>query len=192
MESGSGDVTGLLQAMRAGDRDAAEALLPLVYAELHRLARSYMRRERPEHTLQTTALIHEAYLRLAHEEIDWKSREHFVGLAANVMRSVLVDYARAHKAEVRGGGLKRVEFHEDLALSADKLDEVLVLDEALRKLAGNSPRQARVVELRWFGGLSVEEIAGLLGVAPRSVKRDWALARITLFRALRPGQADPV
>ena len=189
MENDSGDVTELLKAMRAGDPSAAEALLPLVYDELHRLARSFMRRERPEHTLQATALINEAYLRLAHEEIDWQSREHFVGLAANVMRRVLVDYARAHRAEMRGGGLKRVEFHDELALSADKLDEVLLLDEALRKLTLGHPRQARVVELRWFGGLSIEEIAGLLGVAPRSVKRDWALARITLFRELRPGQA---
>ncbi len=181
-----GQVTELLQAMRAGDAAAAETLLPLIYQELHRLARSYMRRERPEHTLQATALIHEAYLRLAHEEVDWSSRQHFIGVAAHVMRRVLVDYARAHNAECRGGGLKRVELEDGLAVSVERIDEVLTLDEALDRLAQANPRQARVVELRYFGGLSVEQIAPLLGIAPRSVKRDWALARLWLHRELRP------
>ena len=179
-------VTDLLHAMRAGDAAAADALLPLIYQELHRLAKAYMRRERPDHTLQATALIHEAYLRLAHEEVDWTSRRHFIGVAAHVMRRVLVDYARAHKAERRGGDLKRIELEDGLALSADRIEEVLTLDEALSRLAGANPRQARVVELRYFGGLSVEEIAPLLGIAPRSVKRDWTLARLWLYRELRP------
>jgi RNA polymerase sigma-70 factor (ECF subfamily) len=180
-----GQVTRLLKAMHAGDAQAAESLLPLVYAELHRLAKGYMRRERPDHTLQATALINEAYLRLVGEDIDWNSRAHFIGLAANVMRQVLVDYARGRKAEQRGGGLQRVEMQEELAISPEKLDQVVELDAALNKLELENPRQARVVELRYFGGLSVEQIAALLGIAPRSVKRDWALARIWLFRELQ-------
>lgn len=191
MDDDSGQVTQLLKAMHAGDTQAAESLLPLVYAELHRLAKGYMRRERPDHTLQATALINEAYLRLVGEDIDWNSRAHFIGLAANVMRRVLVDYARAHNAEQRGGGLQRVEMEDELAISAEQLDEVEHLDEALKKLEKENPRQARVVELRYFGGLSVEQIGALLRIAPRSVKRDWALARIWLFRELRPGAKNP-
>jgi RNA polymerase sigma-70 factor (ECF subfamily) len=191
MDNDGGQVTQLLKAMRAGDARAAEDLLPLVYAELHRLARSYMRRERPDHTLQATALINEAYLRLVGEDVDWNSREHFIGLAAHVMRRVLVDYARTRNAEQRGGGLKRVEMQDDLAISAEQLDQVEELDEALKKLEKENPRQARVVELRYFGGLSVEQIGAMLQIAPRSVKRDWALARIWLFRELRPGARDP-
>jgi RNA polymerase sigma-70 factor (ECF subfamily) len=191
MDNDNGQVTQLLKAMHAGDAQAAESLLPLVYAELHRLAKGYMRRERPDHTLQATALINEAYLKLVGEDIDWNSRAHFIGLAANVMRRVLVDYARAHNAEQRGGGLQRVEMQDELAISAAQLDEVEHLDEALKKLEKENPRQARVVELRYFGGLSVEQIGALLGIAPRSVKRDWALARIWLFRQLRPGAKNP-
>jgi RNA polymerase sigma-70 factor (ECF subfamily) len=181
-----GDVTQLLKAMHAGDPAAADRLLPLVYAELHRLAKAYMRRERPDHTLQATALINEAYLRLAGEDIDWNNRAHFIGLAAHVMRQVLVDYARQHNAERRAGGLQRVEMHDDLAISPDRLDEIASIDQALTRLAAHNPRQARVVELRYFGGLSVEQIATILEVAPRSVKRDWSLARIFLARELNP------
>ena len=191
MDNDNGQVTQLLKAMHAGDAQAAESLLPLVYAELHRLAKGYMRRERPDHTLQATALINEAYLRLVGEDIDWNSRAHFIGLAANVMRRVLVDYARAHNAEQRGGALQRVEMQDELAISPEQLDEVEHLDEALKKLERENPRQARVVELRYFGGLSVEQIGALLQIAPRSVKRDWALARIWLFRQLRPGAKTP-
>jgi RNA polymerase sigma factor (TIGR02999 family) len=186
LDNEAGQVTQLLKAMRAGDGQAADRLLPLVYAELHSLAKAYMRRERPNHTLQATALINEAYLRLVGEDIDWNSRAHFIGLAAHVMRQVLVDYARAHNAERRGGVLNRVEMHEELAISPQQLDEVAELDEALQKLEQEKPRQARVVELRYFGGLSVEQIATLLDIAPRSIKRDWALARIYLYRELRP------
>ncbi len=186
MDSGRGQVTQLLQAMRAGDAQAAEDLLPLVYSELHRLAKAYMRRERPDHTLQATALINEAYLRLVGEDVDWNSRAHFIGLAAHVMRRVLVDYARTRNAEQRGGGLHRVEMQDDLAISPEQLDQLEELDGALKKLEKENPRQARVVELRYFGGLSVEQIGSLLEIAPRSVKRDWALARIYLFRELRP------
>jgi RNA polymerase sigma factor (TIGR02999 family) len=186
MEYGCGEVTQLLEAMHDGDLRAAEKLLPLVYTELHRLAKAYMRRERPDHTLQATALINEAYLRLLGGDVDWKNRAHFIGVAAHVMRRVLVDYARAHNAERRAGGLKRVELQEELVLSPERLDEVTLLDDAMTRLALTNPRQARVVELRYFGGLSVEQIAEVLGIAPRSVKRDWSLARIWLFRELRP------
>ncbi len=179
-----GEVTQLLNAMTRGDSGAAEKLLPLVYTELHRLAASYMRRERPDHTLQATALINEAYLRLARGDEEWNNREHFIGMAANVMRHVLVDYARAHKAQQRDGGMKRVELREDLAISAEKLEEVIALNEALKSLESLHPRQGKVVELRYFGGLSLEQIASILGVSERSVKRDWSLARIWLFREL--------
>jgi RNA polymerase sigma factor (TIGR02999 family) len=191
MDSSPGEVTRLLKAMHDGDSAAAEDLLPLVYAELHRIASAFMRRERIGHTLQPTALINEAYLRLIGEDIEWSNRAHFIGLSAHVMRRVLVDYARQHNAERRGGGLKRVEMEDNLAISPERLDEVLFLDEAVAKLEANNPRQARVVELRYFGGLSVEQIAQILDVAPRSVKRDWALARMFLFRELNPGAPLP-
>lgn len=185
MASDGGEVTQLLKAMNDGDRAAADRLLPLVYAELHRLATSYMRRERQDHTLQPTALINEAYMRLAKEDLDWQNREHFIGIAAHVMRRVLVDYARAHKAQIRGGELRRVELEEGLAISDERTEETLALDEALNRLAEANPRQAKVVELRYFGGLSMEQIAAALAIAPRTVKRDWALARIWLFKELR-------
>jgi RNA polymerase sigma factor (TIGR02999 family) len=192
MESGKGDVTTLLNEMAKGDPHAAEKLLPLVYTELHRLAASYMRKERSDHTLQATALINEAYIRLAGETAQWNNREHFIGMAANVMRHVLVDYARAHKAQQRHGGRQRVEMTDDLAISTNKLEQVVCLDEALRRLERLQPRQGKVIELRCFGGLSIDQIATLLGVSERSVKRDWALARVWLFRELEPVAAQPV
>jgi RNA polymerase sigma factor (TIGR02999 family) len=191
MDSSPGEVTRLLKAMNAGDATAAERLLPLVYNELHRIAEAYMRRERPDHTLQATALIHEAYLRLVGGNIDFDNRGHFIGLAAHVMRRVLVDYARQHNAERRAGGLRRVEMEDELAISPERLDEVLILDSAMERLKEKNPRQAQVVELRYFGGLSVDQIAAMLRVAPRSVKRDWFLARMFLYGELRPGEARP-
>jgi RNA polymerase sigma-70 factor (ECF subfamily) len=190
MVTENGQITALLNAMKHGDAKAADRLLPLIYGELHRLAKSYMRRERPEHTLQATALINEAYLRLVQHGADWNNREHFIGAAAQVMRRVLVDYARSHQAQRRAGNLKKVELDEELAISPERLDEVTALDEALKRLAEENPRQAQVVELRYFGGLSVEEIAAHLGIAPRSVKRDWSLAKIWLFKELRPVKRD--
>src|SRR5271155_5256914 len=171
--------------MRSGDPQAAQDLLPLVYAELHRLAKSYMRRERPDHTLQPTALINEAYLRLARDDVDWQSRQHFIGVAANVMRRLLVDHARAHNAERRLGGADRVELGEGLAVSIERSDEVLALHDALTALEGVDPRQAKVVELRYFGGFSVAEIGDILEMSPRSVKRHWALARIWLLKQMK-------
>ena len=191
MHAAEGEVTLLLRAMKGGDASAAEKLLPLVYTELHRLARHYMRRERADHTLQPTALINEAYLRLARDNIDWQSRQHFVGVAAHVMRRVLVDHARAHNAEMRGGELQRVELDEGLAVSRERSDEVLALHDALNRLEELNPRQARVVELRYFAGLSVEEVAAITDMSARSVKRDWAIARLWLFQEIEKQGAVP-
>jgi RNA polymerase sigma factor (TIGR02999 family) len=149
-----------------------------------------MRRERHDHTLQPTALINEAYLRLAHESVDWQSRRHFIGVAANVMRQVLVDHARAHNAVMRAGRLQRVELEDGLVISNDRSDEILALHDALTHLERVNWRQAKVLELRYFGGFSVEEVGNLLNIAPRSVKRDWALARIWLLNQMeRPHDA---
>lgn len=193
MDEDRSQTTRLLKAVHAGDRAAAERLLPLVYGELHRIANAYMRRERADHTLQPTALINEAYLRLIEDDVDWNSREHFIGFAAHVMRRVLVDYARTRNADQRGGRMERVELQDQLAISPERLEEVSMIDEALDRLEKNNPRQAKVVELRYFGGLSIEQIGATLGIAPRSVKRDWALARIWLFEELKPhsGRSAP-
>ena len=193
MDEDRGQTTRLLKAMRAGDHAAAGQLLPLVYAELHRVANAYMRRERPDHTLQPTALINEAYLRLIDEDVDWNGRAHFVGFAAHVMRRVLVDYARARNAEQRGGKMERIELQDHFVISPERLEQVSLLDEALERLEKKNARQAQVVELRYFGGLSIEQIGATLGIAPRSVKRDWSLARIWLYEELKPlnGPADP-
>ena len=180
-----GQVTLLLRAMKNGDKSAAEKVLPLIYGELHRLAKGYMRHERQDHTLQPTALINEAYLRLAGEGIDWQNRQHFIGVAANVMRRLLVDYARAHNAEMRGGDLQRVELAEGSIIAAGRSNEVLALHDALSALEAVDPRQAKVVELRYFGGFSVEEIGDILEISPRSVMRHWSLARIWLLKKMK-------
>jgi RNA polymerase sigma factor (TIGR02999 family) len=184
MEGAEGDITVLLKALRRGDREAGERLFPLVYAELHRLASSYMRRERQNHTLQPTALINEAYVRLAQASIDWQNRAHFIGVAANAMRRILVDHARARVAAVRGGGVHITEWNDNLAFTPEKSAELLALDEALDRLEKINPRQAKVVELRYIGGLSFEEIAEVLALSPRTAKRDWAVARVWLFKAI--------
>ena len=180
-----GEVTLLLNAMQGGDPAATEKLLPLVYDELHRLAKSYMGRERAGHTLQPTALIHETYLRLTGKSIDWQNQAHFIAVAANVMRRVLVDHARAHNAGMRGGNRVRVELEEGLAISQERSSEMLALDDALNELEKLSPRQAKVVEMRYFAGLSLEEIAAILQIGPRSVEREWASARVWLFEKMR-------
>jgi RNA polymerase sigma-70 factor, ECF subfamily len=199
MGADDGQVTILLKAMREGDESAAGQLLPLVYNELHKLARSYMLRERRDHTLQPTALINEAYLRLARDNVDWQSRQHFIGVAANVMRRLLVDHARAHKAAMRAGGLQKVELDEGFVLSDERSKEVLALHDALANLENVDATQAKVVELRYFGGFSVEEIGEILGMSPRTVKRHWALARIRLLKEMKPSgtsvlpdEEDPV
>ena len=185
MSDSDGNVTLLLKAMKNGDESASDKLLPLIYKELHRLAKSYMRRERPDHTLQPTALINEAYMRVARDQIDWQSRGHFVAVAATVMRRVLVDHARDHNAKRRGGGLQRVELDEGLMVTQERSTELLVLDDALNKLEKLNRRQAKVVELRYFAGLSFEEIAAMLDISLRSAKRDWAVARIWLFKEIQ-------
>ena len=190
MSADDGQVTLLLKAMKNGDESAAGKLLPLVYDELHRLAKSYMRRERLDHTLQPTALINEAYLRLARGSVDWQGRQHFIGVAANVMRRLLVDHARAHNAERRAGELDRVELDEGFMMSKERSKEVIALHDALSTLEQVDPRQAKVVELRYFGGFSVEEIGEILEISPRSVKRHWALARIWLFKHMAEPHAD--
>src|SRR5665213_1310257 len=184
MPSPDGEVTQLLKAMSRGDAGAGERLLPLVYAELHKLARSYMRRERPSHTLQPTALINEAYLRLAKGPTDWQNRSHFIGVAATVMRRILVDHARAHLAAARGGKLQQVEWQETFGLPEERSRELIALDDALPLLEKVNPRQAKVVEMRYVAGLTFEEIGNVLGISPRSAKRDWAVARVWLYKAI--------
>jgi RNA polymerase sigma-70 factor, ECF subfamily len=188
MQTAKNDITGLLKALRGGDREAGERLFPLVYAELHQVAAAYMRRERPDHTLQPTALINEAYLRLTDASIDWQSRAHFIAVAATAMRRILVDHARGHAAAVRGGNLRRVEWEDALGVSAERSAELIALDQALGRLAQANPRQARIVELHYIGGLSFDEIGAVLDLSARTVKRDWAVARVWLFKQLNPGQ----
>jgi RNA polymerase sigma factor (TIGR02999 family) len=179
------DVSRLLQHWRDGDRTALDALLPLVYKELRRQARFQLRRERPNHTLQSAALVNEAYLRLVGLNAPkWESRTHFFAIAAQLMRQILVDYARRHRAAKRGADVRRVSV-SDAAATAQRTDfDVLALDEALQLLANIDPRQSRVVELRFFAGLSLEEIAKALDVGPATVQRDWTAARAWLYREI--------
>ena len=182
-----GDVTELLRAWSDGDDGALERLVPLMEAELRRLARGYMGRERQEHTLQTTALVNEAFVRLTDaRQVRWQDRAHFLGISARLMRRVLVDHARRRGYQKRGGGAQRVTLHEGLAASPDPAFDVLALDRALEVLEKDDPRKSRIVELRFFGGLSVEETAQLLRVSPDTVKRDWRLAKAWLAQALAP------
>jgi RNA polymerase sigma-70 factor, ECF subfamily len=180
MGAPQGEVTRLLIAMQDGRKDAAADLLKLVYDELRRLAASYMRRERPDHTLQATALVHEAYIKLAGQDATWQNRAHFFGVSAQVMRRILMDHARAVKAEKRGSGGAKVALDEALLISSADSQELLDLDDALSDLAEFDPRLARVVELRYFGGLSVEETAEVMSCATRTVNRDWRTAQAWL------------
>ena len=183
--SSPGAVTDLLRAWTDGDDGALERLTPLVEAELRRLARGYMRRERRDHTLQTTALVNEAFLRLTDaRRVRWQDRAHFLGISARLMRRVLVDHARSRGYRKRGGGAERVTLDERV-LGAPEADlDLLALDRALDALAAADARKCRVVELRYFAGLSVEETAEVLGVSPDTVKRDWRLAKLWLLREL--------
>jgi len=185
-----GEVTRLLGELDRGDKDAANHILPLVYDELHRLARSYFRRERGEHTLQPTALVHEAYIRLVDQRAPLESRGHFMALAATQMRRILLDYARKHQAARRGAGGQKVLLEDTMAISHQKPVDVLALDAALDKLNALDADQSRVVELRFFGGLSVEETAEAMGVSPATVKRSWSSARAFLHREITGGSLD--
>jgi len=177
------EVSRLLAAWGRGDRAALDELIPLVYGELRRLAHLYTGRESPGHTLQTSALVNEAYLRLAGQaNPHWQNRAHFYAICAQLMRQILVDYARRRRAVKRGAGEARVPLDEGLIVSAERAADVVALDEALARLAEFDPRQNQIVELRFFGGLSVEETAEVLGVSPGTVMRDWTLVKAWLRR----------
>ena len=179
------EVTLLLQGWRSGDRKALDALLPLVYEELRRLAHFQLQKERQDHTLQTGALVHEAYLRLVGlNPPDWESRKHFFAIAAQLMRQILVDYARRRVAAKRGGGACKLSLEEATVVSKQRDIDILSLDDALKALAKIDPRQSRVVELRFFAGLSLEEISEALEIAPATVQRDWTAARAWLHREI--------
>jgi RNA polymerase sigma-70 factor, ECF subfamily len=185
MQPSSAEVTRLLVELRSGNPEAEAKLIPLVYQHLHRLAASYMRGERPDHTLQTTALVNEAYLRLVpQKETGWRDRAHFFGVAARLMREILVEHARARHAGKRGGKVEKLSLDQALEFSPARSRELIQLDDALECLGRLDPQQARVVELRFFAGLTVEETAEVLGISPRTVKRDWAVARAWLHGEL--------
>lgn len=184
-------VTRMLIDWSGGDREAPAKLMPLVYEELRQLARQYLRRERADHTLQATGLVHEAYLRLVDQSTaTWQNRAHFFGVAAQVMRRILVDYARSHHAEKRGGNWDKLVFDEALAPAAERSVDLLALDDALQDLLALDPRQSQIVELRYFGGLTIDEVAEVLDVSPRTVKREWRMAKAWLRRQLIPGEND--
>lgn len=181
----SNQVTQLLVRWREGDRAALEALMPLVYDELRRLAHHYLRQERSDHTLQSTALVHEAYLRLAGQNPpEWQNRAHFFGIAAHIMRQILVEYARGRSAAKRGGNACRLTLDAAVALPQQLDVDVVELDRALNGLAELDLQQSRIVELRFFGGLTIEDTSEVLGISPATVKRDWVTARAWLYRAL--------
>ncbi len=185
MESQAHQVTRLLQAWCDGEPNALEQLTPLVYQELHRLAQYYMLRERPGHLLQTTALVNEAYLRLVDSvQATWKNRAQFFGVCAQLMRHILVDWARTHQALKRGGRAPRLELEEALVLAPEPGADLVALDDALHALAELDPRKAKVVELRFFGGLNIAETAEVLKISPETVMRDWKFAKSWLRREL--------
>lgn len=185
------DITQVLKRASAGDSSAVNRLLPLIYKELRALAEGQLRREPQGLTLQATALVHEAYIRLIRqEEVEWRDRAHFFAAAAQAIRHVLVDYIRTRRRQKRGGGLERVRLDDDLAVTPERDFDLLALDEALSRLAQLHPRQAQIVELRFFGGLAPEEIARFLEVSPRTVYGDWRMARTWLWRQLQ-GEATP-
>jgi RNA polymerase sigma-70 factor, ECF subfamily len=181
-----GDVTILLAQLAKGNEDAAGQLIPLVYDELRRLARSYMCRERTDHTLQPTALVHEAYLKLVEQRsVDWQGRSHFFAIAAQMMRRILVDHARTHLRDKRGGGAIPAPFEEALVFAPEQSTDLVKLDESLERLAKLDPRQSKVVELRFFGGLTVEETAETLGISAKTVKREWSMAKAWLHGEMK-------
>lgn len=184
-EASTHQVTQLLIDWSNGDQSAFDRLMPLIDEELRRLAHRYMSRERAGHTLQTTALVNEAFLRLVNRKnLQWQNRAHFFGLAAQVMRTILVDHARSHASAKRGGGARNLELDEAMVISQQKASEVIALDEALKRLALIDPRQSRIVELRFFGGLTVEEAAEVLHLSPVTIKREWSTAKAWLYHEL--------
>ena len=185
-----GDVSSLLRAWSDGDQRALAQLTPIVYEELRRLAHYYMKRERAGHSLQTTALVNEAYLRLVdYKRMHWQNRAHFLAVSAQAMRRILVDHARRHNAK-RGAGAEHVSLDADAVMCPDRSDDFVSLDDALTALAERAPRKAKVVELRFFGGLSVDETADVLRVSPITVMREWKSAKAWLYRELTGGTVD--
>lgn len=185
-QTSSDNLTQMLIQLSEGKSEIVDDILPLIYDELRRLAGNYLRRERSEHTLQPTALVHEAYLKLIDQrQVKWQNRAHFFGIAANIMRRILVDYARQHKAGKRGGNEENLSLDDEIIVaSTEKSAELLALDEALENLAKVDPQKSRIVELRYFGGLSVEETAEVLGVSEITVKRHWRMAKAWLYGQL--------
>jgi RNA polymerase sigma factor (TIGR02999 family) len=187
----SAEVTELLLAWNAGNEQALEQLLPLVHRELHHLARRYMAQERIGHTLQASALVNEAYLKLVdNRRVKWQNRAHFFGVSAQLMRRILVDFARSRHHLKRGGGARQVTLHEELVVSRKESKDLVAIDDALKALEGIDPRKARVVEMRFFGGLSVEETAEALSVSQETVQRDWRLAKAWLHAELTKGEPN--
>jgi RNA polymerase sigma factor (TIGR02999 family) len=185
------EVTLLLGEWSGGDQDALEKLIPLIQPELHRLAHHYMSRERPGQTLQTTALLNEAYLRLVdNPRRDWQNRTHFVAAASQLMRRIMVDRARERRALKRGGDAMKVSLNEAVLVSEERAEELLALDEALEKLAAQDPRKGQIVELRYFGGLTTEETADFLKISHRTVRREWRMAKVWLYCALSGEEPD--
>ncbi len=185
------DVTQLLVNWNNGDQAALDELLPLVNDELRRLARNYLRRENPGHTLQPTALVNEAYLRLIDQkQVQWQNRAHFFGIAAQLMRRILVDHARRHAYAKRGGGAMQVSFDEGMAVTEAKAAELLAVHEALEKLSAMDPRKGRIVELRFFGGLNLDETAEILEISSPTVQREWRATKAWLHRILTEGNYD--
>jgi RNA polymerase sigma factor (TIGR02999 family) len=182
-------VTEILATLRTGDQEALKSLIPLVYDELRRLAHYHLNRERPDHTLQSTALVNEAYMRLAGQELRIQNRAHFFAIASQLMRQILVDYARRHRASKRGSGTCMLTLDEQIVFPQTRAVDVLALDEALNGLAKLDQQQSRIVELRFFGGLSIDETSAVLGISPATVKRDWATARVWLHREISRPEA---
>ena len=179
------DATQILQGWAAGDREAPARLMPLIYGELRRRAADYLRQERPDHTLQATALVHEAYLKLIDQDrVNWQGRAHFCGVAAKLMLRVLMEHARAHNAEKRGGKLEKLYLDETRELAHERGPDLIALDDALQSFASTYPREGEVVELKFFGGLEASEIAQLLDVSEKTVLRDWNFAKLWLRREL--------
>lgn len=186
------EVTELLLSWNQGDRDALDRLIPLVEAELRRLARRFMRRERGDHTLQTSALINEAYLKLVDQQsVQWQDRAHFFAVSAQIMRHILIDHARKHQYAKRGGGAEKIPLDEVAELSDQRAAELIAMDDALRDLATADPRKSQIVELRFFGGLSIEETAEALDISPATVTREWRMARAWLHHAMSSNEAEP-
>ena len=185
MDAAAGEVTQLLLELKRGNKEAEGRLIPMVYKELRRIAGTHLRRESANHSLQPTSLVHEAYLRLIEvKEIDWQSRSHFFAVSATIMRRILVDHARASHARKRGNGWDAISLNEAILPAPERAPEILDLDEALNKLATLDERQARIVEMRFFAGMSEEEAGEALGISARTVKRDWRIAKAWLFKEL--------